>query len=91
MLKDLRDPQKIGEWLLRGKEGIKRRKGTIRRRADALATRSFPDYPKDETLVTETVRQYKEDLQGRDDIYAKSALKSLEKEGKVIGFEPEID
>lgn len=89
MDKDLRDPEKIGEWL--DSPVNPRAEKSVLERADLLPQIDIPDFSGSDSLGAETIKEYRQELEEREDIYAKSALDSLDKHGKVVGFEPEID
>lgn len=81
MVRDLRDPQKLGEAFfnerracnLQGNFSIK-----AHEIADRLHLYNIPDYPQGESLATVTAKEYHDELEARaqeGDIYAASLLK----------------
>lgn len=78
-MRDLRDPQILGEWLL---SEAQREKSTARSIYDSriVARDHIPDYARDESMVKVTVREYREELEAAaaaGDKYAKSRLETL--------------
>jgi hypothetical protein len=80
--RDLRDPQKLGEELLRLSLPPKRTMSmTYHLYKDSLEHPMFPIYPQDELLSTVTQREYREELQQaakEGDKYASERLRELQ-------------
>jgi hypothetical protein len=78
--RDLRDPQKLGEWLLAGEY---RKPGELLSLYYDKLPRGMwetPNYPQDELLSTVTQREYREELQQaakEGDKYADERLREL--------------
>jgi hypothetical protein len=78
MPRDLRDPQKLGESLLRLRQH--RPKLPLSEIADDWILEEMPNYPQDELLSTVTQREYREELQQaakEGDKYAAERLTEL--------------
>lgn len=79
-MRDLRDPQKLGEQLFRCRpEGSKL---TLSQAYDLynFASNIIPDYPQDESMATMTAREYRAELEAAaaaGDKYAASRLEAL--------------
>lgn len=85
--RDLRDPQKLGEFLLRNK----RPNRPLSFVADETLTGEYPkvipNYPQDESLATITAREYLQELTERaanGDRYAESMLRGEADESEVV-------
>lgn len=81
--RDLRDPQKLGEWLLNRPSHKKASVGYDKH----IHAADIPDYSHNESLGAVAAREYRAELEARDDIYAKSALESLDAGKGVVGFD----
>ena len=84
--RDLRDPQKLGEWLL----GRLNKRYTASQYYDGSKP-LFPNYPQDESMAVLTAREYRAELEERKkagDKYAASAIAALDKGGKVEYDDP---
>lgn len=88
-MRDLRDPQKLGEALL-GELKALRVEGEnyppARQAADYLPRYEIPDYSHDESMAVLTAREYREELEARrqeGDKYAASALDALDRGVKL--------
>jgi hypothetical protein len=80
VVRDLRDPQKLGEKLLELSNPGRTLSQTYRLYSDTLEHPMFPIYPQDESMATVTAKQYREELAAAaaaGDIYAASMLKGL--------------
>ena len=86
-LRDLRDPQRIGEILRSSSRTTHYKELTLSQMIDKLDLSSVASYPQDESMAAVTAREYRAELEAREDRYAKSALESLNKTGKVEGYE----
>lgn len=75
-MRDLRDPQKLGEWLLNRPTEDRASVGY-----DTHISYAFiPDYPQDESMAKITAREYREELEtaaAAGDKYAAARLKDL--------------
>ncbi len=86
--RDIRDPQKLGEWLLkRTPEWVSARSmyDTMRVARDHIS-----NYPQDESMGTVAARQYREELEERareGDKYAVSALAGIDAGKGVQGYD----
>jgi hypothetical protein len=88
-VRDLRDPQKLGEWLQAESKRVNSETHgwpapgpwvPMSRIADYAEGMDVPNYPQDESMATVTARQYREELSAAaaaGDIYAASMLKGL--------------
>jgi hypothetical protein len=90
-MRDLRDPQKLGEALRAGE--FRPEGWTLSEyydRQTGIWNHDIPDYPQDESMATVTAREYRAELEARaaeGDKYAKSALESLNTTGRVEGYD----
>lgn len=85
--RDLRDPQKLGEQLLRCRPEYSRL--TLSEAYDQYNFKSnvIPNYPKHDSMGTQTAAAFRRELEERDDKYAKAALRDLQAGKKVSGFD----
>jgi hypothetical protein len=76
--RDLRDPQKMGNWYLKVKSQFP--KWTATEIFDSMDGMAISNYPQDELLSTVTQREYREELQQaakEGDKYAAERLREL--------------
>ena len=85
-MRDLRDPQALGEWLLDQRMSPFR---TVREKYDSMiVTRDhICQVSKDDSMVKITVAEYRKELEEREDVYAKSALASIDAGQGVQGYD----
>lgn len=85
-MRDLRDPQKLGEWLLSSPtRPLSRAYDVFRVTRDHIS-----DVSKDDSMGKECVREYRTELEIRaagGDKYAKSAIESIDAGKGVQGYD----
>lgn len=86
-IRDLRDPEVIGQRLLGATKSAKKTKAS--RRADKiLADQTLPLYNKSESTATIAAKAYMDELEARaadGDVFAQSSLKFYREHGRIQG------
>ena len=74
-MRDLRDPQKLGEYIL--SEAKHQKKTAAQVYDNNVQHFNVPDVSKDDSMGKQCVAEYRAELETRTDKYAKSALDML--------------
>lgn len=88
-MRDLRDPQKLGEFMLRAHDGGEEitLSEFYDKRLLAMDQNLFPDVSKDDSMVKITVAEYRRELEQREDKYAQAALRDIDAGKGVQGYD----